>query len=424
METRVIHSSSPSFSRHLSAAILALLSAFAIPVPAQQPLSLADADQRGQFIYQQSAVTGMVLVVVRGNETMIKTYGETAPASGRNPDAHSEIRLCSISKILTTDLLARLVANGTVKLDDPLQFYAPKGKGVPTFALAQPIRLRNLATHTAGLPREVSSYPRNAPHFTFPDYKYRWTWLQTQKPKTAPGTAALYSNIGFDLLGDALASTTGQSYAHLLHDSLLQPLNMWDTTLVPSPDQCARLLVGTRDEGPCTDTQPSGPSGGVYSTPADMLKLLQYLLHVPGAPTQPAGALDIYLKPDQLKSVEGLNHAGDATGIGLGWIQLGDPTTPSAVLEKTGGGAGFGTYIALIPQRQTGIFLAVTEGNGDAHIDLYNEANNLLAALANVPPLPPKVHKPRPFKHHAKPRHPRAKPGTAHAASTSLSGSA
>jgi D-alanyl-D-alanine-carboxypeptidase/D-alanyl-D-alanine-endopeptidase len=339
---------------------------------------------------------------------MIKTYGETAPASRRNPDAHSEIRLCSISKILTTDLLARLVANSTVKLDDPLQFYAPKGKGVPTFALAQPIRLRNLATHTAGLPREVSSYPRKTPHFTFPDYKYRWTWLQQQKPKTSPGTAALYSNIGFDLLGDALASATGQTYAHLLHDSLLQPLDMWDTTLVPSADQCARLLQGSRDEGPCTDTQPSGPSGGVYSTPADMLKLLQYLLHIPGSPPQPAGALDIYLKPDQLKSVEGLNHAGDVTGIGLGWIQLGDPATPSAILEKTGGGAGFGTYIALIPQRQTGIFLAVTEGNGHAQVDFYNEANNLLAALANVPPLPPKVHKSLPIKHH--PRNRRRQP--------------
>ena len=100
--------------------------------------------------------------------------------------------------------------------------------------------------------------------------------------------------------------------------------------------------------------------------------------------------------------MEGLNHAGDATGIGLGWIQLGDPTTPSAVLEKTGGGAGFGTYIALIPQRQTGLFVAVTEGNGHAQIDFYSEVNNLLSALANVPPLPPKVHHPPPTRRHRK----------------------
>jgi D-alanyl-D-alanine-carboxypeptidase/D-alanyl-D-alanine-endopeptidase len=381
-----------------------LICALAVSLTAQQPISLADADQRGQNIFARSAATGMVLVVVRGRESMIKTYGEPFPGSAHNPDTNSEIRLCSISKVLTTDLLARLVANGTVTLDDPLQRYAPKGKGVPVFALGQPIRLRNLATHTAGLPREVSSYPRNTPHFTFPDYKLRWNWLQQQKPKTAPGTAALYSNIGFDLLGDALASATAETYAHLLHDSLLQPLNMWDTTLVPSANQCSRLLRGSKDQGQCTDTQASGASGGVYSTPVDMVKLLQYLLHMPGSPAQPAGALDVYLKPQQLKSIDGLNHAGDPTGIGLGWIQLGDPASPSTILEKTGGGAGFGTYIALSPQRQTGIFLAITEGNGHAQVDFFYESNNLLAALANFPPLPPKVHVARPARRHPKKR--------------------
>jgi D-alanyl-D-alanine-carboxypeptidase/D-alanyl-D-alanine-endopeptidase len=80
----------------------------------------------------------------------------------------------------------------------------------------------------------------------------------------------------------------------------------------------------------------------------------------------------------------------------MGWIQLGDPDGPSALMEKTGGGAGFETYIALSPKRQTGIFLAVTDGKGRAHIGLFHEANNLLAALANVPPLPPKAHPVRP----------------------------
>lgn len=379
-----------------------LLCALAASLAAQQPLSLADADVRGQNIFEQSGVTGMVLVVVRGHETMIRTYGQTFPGSGRTPDSNSEIRLCSVSKILTTDLLARLVAEGKVKLDDPLQSYAPTGKFVPLYAAGQPITLRDLATHTAGLPREVSSYPPKTPHFTFPNYTYRWNWLPKQKLKSPPGTAAAYSNIGFDLLGDALASASGNSYAHLLRENLIEPLHMWDTTLAPSPDQCSRLLRGSRDEGPCTDTQPSGPSGGVYSTPADMTRFLQYVLHIPGSPAQPAGALDVYLRPRQLKSMEGLNHAGDATGIGLAWIQLGDPASPSMVMEKTGGGAGFGTYIALSPQRQTGIFLAITEGKGGSEISLYHEANTLLADLANVPPLPPKVHNVRPAKHPSK----------------------
>jgi D-alanyl-D-alanine-carboxypeptidase/D-alanyl-D-alanine-endopeptidase len=132
--------------------------------------------------------------------------------------------------------------------------------------------------------------------------------------------------------------------------------------------------------------------------------VIQHLLGVSGANAPAAKQIPIYLKPAQLKSVQGLNHAGDPTGIGLGWVQLGDPDSPSALIAKTGGGAGFETYIALNPKRQTGIFLAVTDGKGHAQIDFFHEANNLLAALANVPPLPPKTHPaPAAKKKHARP---------------------
>jgi D-alanyl-D-alanine-carboxypeptidase/D-alanyl-D-alanine-endopeptidase len=369
-----------------------LLVALAALGYAQQPLSLADADLRGAVLFQQSGATGMVLVVVRNNEVMIKGYGETYPGSGVRPASNSLIRLCSISKVFTGELLQELANEGKIRLDDPLQRYAPPHRMVPQGAGGIPITLQELATHTSGLSREVSSYPPKAPHFTFPDRAFRWAWLPRQKLIFRPGTAALYSNVGFDFLGDALATATHESYAHLLNESLLRPLGMWDTTLVPSQEQCARLLHGTGEEGPCTDTQASGPSGGVYSTSTDMARMLQHLLHISGSGVPPAPAMGVYLKPAQLKSMEGLSHAGDPTGIGLGWIQLGDPNSPSVLMEKTGGGAGFGTYIALSPQRQTGVFLAITEGKGREQIDFFHEGNYLLAALENVPPLPPRTH--------------------------------
>jgi D-alanyl-D-alanine-carboxypeptidase/D-alanyl-D-alanine-endopeptidase len=345
-----------------------LLVALAALGYAQQPLSLADADLRGAVLFQQSGATGMVLVVVRNNEVMIKGYGETYPGSGVRPASNSLIRLCSISKVFTGELLQELANEGKIRLDDPLQRYAPPHRMVPQGAGGIPITLQELATHTSGLSREVSSYPPKAPHFTFPDRAFRWAWLPRQKLIFRPGTAALYSNVGFDFLGDALATATHESYAHLLNESLLRPLGMWDTTLVPSQEQCARLLHGTGEEGPCTDT------------------------HISGSGVPPAPAMGVYLKPAQLKSMEGLSHAGDPTGIGLGWIQLGDPNSPSVLMEKTGGGAGFGTYIALSPQRQTGVFLAITEGKGREQIDFFHEGNYLLAALENVPPLPPRTH--------------------------------
>jgi D-alanyl-D-alanine-carboxypeptidase/D-alanyl-D-alanine-endopeptidase len=386
-----------------------LLIAPAVWLYAQQPLSFAEADLRGATIFEQSAATGMVLVVVRNRDVMIQSYGETFPGSGERPNATSLIRLCSISKVLASDLLMQLAKEGKLAITDPLQRFAPPDTIVPKSAGGTPITLRDLATHTAGLPREVGPYPADTPHFTYPDQTYRWTWLPKRRLISRPGTVAWYSNIGFDLLGDALASAANRTYAQLLEERIVRPLGLRDTTLTPSREQCARLLFGSRDEGPCTDTQASGASGGVYSTSADMVHMLQYWLHIPGASTQVAPEITVYLKPSQLRLVEGLSHAGDPTGIGLGWIQLGDPNGPSTLIEKTGGGAGFLTYVALSLKRQTGIFVAVTDGRRHPHINLFREANNLLTALAGVPQLPPSVRQVRAARKR-RPRAPRPAP--------------
>ncbi len=384
--------------RRMMTAVLLSGLLFATPtalLQAQQPLSLAEAAGRGSTIFDQSAATGMVLVVVRNHDAMIKGYGQTFPGSGQKPNSASLIRLCSISKIFAGELLMQLSNEGKVALTDPLQRFAPPGTIVPNGPGGTPITLRDLATHTAGLPREVASYPAKTPHFTFPDQAFRWSWLPNQKLINRPGTAALYSNVGFDFLGDALASAANKSYVQLLNERIVWPLGLHDTTLTPGAEQCARLLRGARDQGACTDTQASAASGGVYSSSADMARVLQYLLQIPGTPAQVGPAFTIYLKPAELKSVQGLSHAGDPTGIGLGWVQLGDPDSPSVLLAKTGGGAGFQTYIALSLKRQAGIFLAVTEGKGHGRINLFHEANNLLAAVADVPPLPPRVQQVR-----------------------------
>ena len=384
----------PRFRLILPSIVALVLAAAAGLAHAQQAISLAEADLRAASLFQQAASTGMVLVVVRNREVMVKGYGETAPGSGMKPDAQSLIRLCSLSKVFTGELLLDFSNEGKLRLDDPLQRFAPAHRLVPKGTLGTPITLEELATHTSGVAREVGAYPPKIPHFTFPDYAQRWAWLPRQKLLFRPGTAALYSNVGFDLLGDALASAAHKPYAQILNERIVGPLGLRDTTLSPGSGQCARLLRGSGDEGACTDTQASGASGGVYSTGTDMVRVLEHLLQIPGTgvpPVPPGPGISVYLKPGELKSTQGLSHAGEPTGIGLAWIQIGDPATPSAILQKTGGGAGFETYIALSPKMHAGVFFAVTEGKGDSQVDLYHEANVLLAALANVPELPAKI---------------------------------
>jgi D-alanyl-D-alanine-carboxypeptidase/D-alanyl-D-alanine-endopeptidase len=352
---------------------------------------LNEAEALGSEIYTDSGATGLVLVVVRGNEVFFQGYGETAPGSHTAPTKYSVVRLCSLTKIFTADVLAQLAANGVVRLDDPLEKYAPLGSEVPE--RGAPITLEELATHTAGLDREVGTAPRHTPHFTYPDFDTRWNWLAHTELKYTPGTQALYSNVGFDLLSDALARAAQTSYPALLETRTLEPLKMWETTFYPSAEQCARLLQGAHNEGPCTATENTMGSSGLYSTPEDVAKWLRYLVGdgAPALPVQADAAHAVYLLASSLTSTSGLSHAGRPSGIGLGWMHLGANDDISHIIEKTGGGAGFTTYIAIHPASHTALFVAATDGPPDAGtrgFRLFQAANDALLALADLPPRP------------------------------------
>ena len=395
--------------RRLRTLLIALTSILvSTPVLAQTELplpALQNAEALGADLYQRSGSIGLVLVVVRGNQVYFHGYGETAPGSGHVPDAESVVRLCSLTKIFTTDLLTKLAADKTVRLEDRLERYAPSHAAMPQ--QVRLITLEDLATHTSGIPREVGTGPRGTPHFTYPDYRTRWQWLAHQQLKTVPGTAALYSNMAYDLLGDALQAAARKPYAKLLAERTLNPLKMNETTFYPNASQCARLMASIGDEGPCTSTEQTEGSSGLYSTPREMGVWLKYLLGTGGSvlPAQGGLAQDraaqaVYLLPGSLTRVQGLDHAGTPSGIGLGWMHLLPPDDPSHIVEKTGGGAGFTTYIAISQSRKTAVFLAATDGAGHMPFNLFKAANDVLLKMAGLPPLPPEA--PKPMKRHVR----------------------
>src|ERR1700761_3765350 len=116
------------------------------PLP---PLHAADSFL--EDVFQRSGSEGMVVVVVRGNEKWMQTYGQTRPGSHVKPSADSLIRICSLTKIMTSDVLVKLVADGHVSLSDPLQKFAPRNVTVPDRTvrgeIGRPITLSDLATH-------------------------------------------------------------------------------------------------------------------------------------------------------------------------------------------------------------------------------------------------------------------------------------
>lgn len=323
----------------------------------------------------------MVLVVVRGNDVVIEGYGETAKGNGKPPDAKSLIRLGSISKTFAGELLAGMSLDGKVHPTDPLKMYA--GGAVPSFGQRE-ITLLDLATHSAGLPREIGDVPPNAKPFTWPTRQQRWDWLAKYKLEWQPGVDAAYSNVGFDLLADALATAAGKPYAELLHDHITGPLGMNDTGVTPTKDQCDRLMLGSGigGPGPCVESVATEGAGGVYSTGADMATWIKYNLEMSRTGWEvPTIAHAIYRQRQSLHTAIGFDEAGPMFGIGLAWLTIAAHEDRPTIVAKSGAGGGFMTYIALAPGRDLGVFVAVNKVDFNMFGGMAAMANDLTANL-------------------------------------------
>jgi D-alanyl-D-alanine-carboxypeptidase/D-alanyl-D-alanine-endopeptidase len=335
---------------------------------------------------------GAVATVVRGDAVSVRGYGRMSPTDPAMPDGATLVRLQSLSKLFDCDLLSALVFTGRMKLTDTLAQYAPPGWSVPPPKPGDaPITLLNLATHTAGLPREGKIRAGVKPDEALPQ---RWKWLDAPDTQINPaGKVAAYSNIGFDLLGDAISTVMREPYAPALQAVITGPLGMTDTTVAPTKAQCARMMspdpVGRHPL--CVDQTWEAASGGLYSTASDIGLWLKYELS-PGADADRRRVSQAtYVPRAGLNGAIGLDHAGRANAIGLAWIELLAAPDHPRVLEKTGGGDGFLTYVVIDPASHTGVFVAFNNLTGRRLPIVAADANalvGLLSAAAQAVPKP------------------------------------
>ncbi len=326
-----------------------------------EDLALKDAvSMTGMALFLSSGAPALTIAVVRGDESIVQGFGETVPGNDIEPNSKSVFRLGSISKVFATDVLTSLAADSKLKLTDPLQRYAPDGVSVKQ--TGRLITLLDLATHSAGLPRELAdpdATPSNNPFDAF-DRDYYWKWIGSNAPAYAPGTTTLYSNFGYGLMGDALAKAGNSSFADLLKSRVFEPAGMSDTTTTLNDEQKKRLMVGLDpfDKNDPNNVVPDimHASAGVYSTADDMVKWMQWHLN-PTSATQEAHTLDhtMWLPYDGLERVVGTEVTG-GEGMGLGWVVTMPRNGVPMLLGKSGGLGGFMTYVALSPNRKLGIF--------------------------------------------------------------------
>lgn len=346
----------------------------AADLPADPILAEATAIN-GQVMFADSGAPGMILAIVRGDRSLVLGYGETEKGNKRSPDGNSLFRVGSITKVFATEALVSLATEGKLSLTDPLQRYSD-GARVPIFG-TRLITLLDLADHTAGLPCQMEGIPSDAP----PTRADRWKWLSGFQLPWSPGTIAAYSNVGFDLLADALEAAGGQPYPDLLRTRVTAPLGMADTSFVPTPEQCGRLMIGSGFGGtvPCSNMTALQGAGGLYSTGNDMVRWLRH--NVEDADGRLALSHAVYRQRQALTAAIGFDEAGPMAGLGLGWVITAGEGIHPTLVAKSGALAGFMSYIVFAPGRNVGLFVVVNQLDFAMYSRLTEEANGLIASL-------------------------------------------
>lgn len=252
---------------------------------------------------------GVAIGVSRNGIRRVFAYGTA------KPDSIFEIG--SISKTFTALILAQMVAEGQIKLDEPVRALLPPGTVHKPYG--PEITLLDLATHHSGLP----PMPDNL-DFRDPDAwaRYRaddlYDFLRAHGVAKSDEPEFEYSNLGFGLLGTALAHRAGLDYADLLEQEVTSPLGLRDTTLVLSPEQRRRLIQAYDQANrpvPARDLGALSAAGAIRSTAGDMLTYLEANLH----PERLApGALTAAIENTHVLRAE----VQDSSRIGLSWIYL------------------------------------------------------------------------------------------------------
>ena len=323
-----------------------------------------------QEFVDQKQLSGSVTLVGRADGVVsLEALGRRDVENDLPMRSDTLFRIASMTKPITAIGIMMLVDEGKLAVDDPVEKHLPEFRGQmlvaeqsgDTITLkkpSRPITLRDLLTHTSGLPGTPP--PGLAELYAKRNHTLAEAVMAySQRPLDfEPGSKWAYCNVGIDTLGRVIEVASGQSYETFLKERLFDPLGMADTTFYPTPEQLERTAViyttgrmasssrsaasrRAAERGPLPDPRRrpvfDGPRPG-QALPDD------------ARPRHPAEAAR-YLSEasvDAMTRVQtGDLKAGftDGMGFGFGWGVVRQPTGVTEMLSagSYGHGGAFGT---------------------------------------------------------------------------------
>ena len=310
-------------------------------------------------------------VMVDGDLVWAQAFG-WADRDARTPMSTASIsRTGSISKSVTAVLMMRLLDEGVIGLDEPVERYLPAFASIKDRRVdAQPVTFRHLASHTAGLIREPQWPDAVVGPIELWDKRIVES-LPLTAYDTVPGARYQYSNIGFGTLGLALAKAAGRPFMEMVRTEVLEPLGMTGSEFVVAGAKLeARLAAGyvIGQDGSIDGGQPARehagrgykvPNGGVYSTVADLGRFMGAMSGVPG--------LRILSEESRQEALSIQTPENPNRGYGLGFsVQIDEQGRKIA--SHGGSVAGYTAHMAFDPKARIGVVLLRNYGRGSTNL--------------------------------------------------------
>jgi CubicO group peptidase (beta-lactamase class C family) len=341
-------------------------------VPSLQARTLAEAAVR----QAKTLEVGCIVTGERvGGEVSFALAGK-APEAGNTPPEKIVFEIGSITKVFTGLLLAQAVVEKKVTLettigsllDSKLKFADPR---------IAAITLKQLSTHTSGLPRlpdNIASGAAADDPYAHYDAKRLLAYLKSAKLEGEAPWSCSYSNLGVGLLGHLLGKVYEVTWEKAVVTKICLPLGMNDTSVHPgSKLPLATPHAGEKVVKPWHLDAVAG-AGALRSTASDLMKFGEAMLHPEKTPLKEALAI-------------ALQAQADAPAMG-GQIGLGvflSKHEGDMRLSHDGGTGGYSSSLQVIPSKD--IVRVVLINNNSL------SASAVIAAMSDAKPATPQKQK-------------------------------
>ena len=344
------------------AGLLALLLLLALPLRATNTAQDDTAiEQLAALVTQKMTeygVPGVAFGILKNGRPTMRAFGVTNVENSQPLTADTVFPIASISKTVTATAIMRLVEQGKLDLEAPIQRYLPE------FAVKDPDATRHVAvwhllTHTPGWEGQLTPEDRGVQSLA------HFAASQRELPQLAPpGAVWSYNNAGFTIAGRLIETVTGQGIHEALRGLVIQPLGLSRTFTRTEDAVTYRFAAAHRSrDGALTVARPISRSstvtaGGVWMSLSDMLAYAKFHLGdgtgADGKPVLARASLES-MRRARVKKV------GTDDEMGLGWHlrKVGGVMTASH-----GGTLGHISLLALVPERNMALAVLTNHNNG------------------------------------------------------------